>query len=886
MALNTLNTDAISFKKLSGKVHTQQNFAVTEEGISTNVQMSYSTIFANPIVKLPITDSGLTSLYSTNGIVERVKFEIDIIPDTQIAVGRSQGYRLKLPSDYNTFGELYPNFSAGTYLYSALGKLQIVPSLYGTLKPDGSTEYDPILYQTNGSTVIAKFDPINWYLDTYSGIIFIQDPPTGYDSSASRPGYVEAFLYVGEYLDDVLAPVSGESGTTASNVGGGVGVFKEKTLNDLRFRSLLGQDGVSVSATTNNIIFKFTGNTSTVTANNGLTKTGDNIYLGGELTGNTLIGAGSSNFSIVGDNSIFELLQDGPVNIISSNGVNIADALGVGLSIQSADGLGNSVIANILPNTFTIAGPASFPGLQYDTNYSANFTTRSLVDVGFLDGRYTAINGLTKTGTKFSLGGIITGNTAINSNVANTNSFSIGATTRPNSITFLAGDVTGNNSGNITINSTVTSIARTTTNPMSIVLSTAGMVVSDLASMRGLTYADNYSANFNIRSLVDKGFVTGITSTLVSTANNGLTKSGTNIHLGGNLTGNTIINAGSRIMSFQFTGGTFNISGTTGFNSIFDTTNKRYIAGNNCQVTGGSINYTFGDNNINAGTFGSVMFGESSYIDPNIGAALAVGESVWIRAYGGKAFGRGTRINTIGSFGFIGGAWIPSGTNPKTNNKVPQVGGFGAFGFYNTDSSQTDNHGANASYSAILGGVNHNIPSGSTSSVVIGGNTIKVSTGVTNTVHLPKVRIGLGNSGSLVTNNSNNDILVRNSTTGEIEIRSALTLTGSTGSSSTQNIYSSKTIISGNTTLSGSDFVVFCQSNVTSITITLPASPTNGQVYKIKDVDNALVNNITINGNGKNIDGSSTAVINTQKGGIEIVYDQTLNAWYIMNFIG
>ena len=690
MAINSTNSLAIAFNKLSGKVHTQQNFAVTEEGISTNVQMSYSTVFANPIVNLPVTDSGLTALYSSNGIVQRVKFQIDIIPDTEIAVGKSQGYRLKLPADWNANGDLFPEFVAGNYLHTALGKLQIVPSLYGALKPDGSTEYDPILYQTNGSTVIAKFDPINWYFDPYSGIIFIQDPPTGYDSSAARPGFLEAFLYVGDYLDDVLGDNStGNTGTTATNIGGAVGVFKDKVSDVLRFKSFVGLNGIAITGDTDNILVYYTGATggSNVFASNGLTKVGNNITLGGLLTGNTNINATNYAFAINYASGV----------TIHNNGV------GTNLNLISTES-----------------------------------------------------------------GGIIT------------------------------------------------------------------------------------SASTNIDILAYQ-----------------------KLH----------VTAGSGSTILDMDQNRFSITGSTGWDLIWNRQNKRFIAGDNCQATGGSINYTFGDSNVNAGVFGSVIFGELSTIDANIGAAMAVGEGVWISAYGGKAFGRGTRVNSTGGFSIVGGGWIPGSTNPKTNHKVPQTGGFSSFGFYATDGGQTDNHGALGTYSAILGGTNHNIPSNSTSSAIIGGTAIKVASGVTNTVHLPKVRIGLGTGGSLTTNNANPNLLVVNSTTGEIEIRLSSTISGGTGSS-TQNIYSAKRIVTGSTSMSGSDFVLFCNAT-TPITLTAPSSPVDGQVFKIKDASGtAETNNITINGNGKNIDGSSTVMINTNRGGIEMVYDQILDFWLVMNFIG
>lgn len=208
MALNDINKNAIAFKKSVGKGHTQETFAFTEEKYGSNVQMSLSTVFGESINPLPQTDGGLSTTGATDNIVEKVRFTVEIIPDTLVGTNQSQGYRLRLPDGYD--GVLSSIFSGGTYLYDGLGKLQIVSSLYGTLKPDGSTEYDPVLYQTDGETIIPKFDEISWILDPYSGILFVQSPPAGYDVSASRPGFVEAFLYVGKYGDEVVSEVSGE----------------------------------------------------------------------------------------------------------------------------------------------------------------------------------------------------------------------------------------------------------------------------------------------------------------------------------------------------------------------------------------------------------------------------------------------------------------------------------------------------------------------------------------------------------------------------------------------------------------------------------------------------------------------------------------------------
>lgn len=239
---------------------------------------------------------------------------------------------------------------------------------------------------------------------------------------------------------------------------------------------------------------------------NGLTLSGGVGKLGGALTENT---------SITSTNTTLDLNQDGlaPTNLLTtSTGINIADGSGSGLILQSSSGGANGALILLDDANMTFQGDAvGFGGAKYAADYSAFFDNRSLPDVGFVSSRFVAGSALTRTGTgtgpfTFSLGGTMTGNVAINSNVANTNTFSIGATTRPTSITFNAGDVVGNNHGNFAITNTTTSMARTLTNPMSIVLSSSGMVVTDLNFTKGLTYAADYSANYTTESIISKRY--------------------------------------------------------------------------------------------------------------------------------------------------------------------------------------------------------------------------------------------------------------------------------------------------------------------------------------------------------------------------------------------
>jgi hypothetical protein len=98
------------------------------------------------------------------------------------------------------------------------------------------------------------------------------------------------------------------------------------------------------------------------------------------------------------------------------------------------------------------------------------------------------------------------------------------------------------------------------------------------------------------------------------------------------------------------------------------------------------------------------------------------------------------------------------------------------------------------------------------------------------------------------------------------------------------NIYS-KTIVTGNTTLTtGSSYVILVSG---ATIITLPSAPLDGQAFKIKDASfaGALINNITIARNNKNIDGAGTnATINTDGGALELMYDVT-RGWSVLSFV-
>jgi len=202
MSIIEQNKDSITFKKLLGKVHTQESFIIQNESIPTNISMGYNTVFGEDILRNPYSGGGLIEAGSSDNIVEKLRFEVEVVPDTKIGTNQSQAYRLKIPSGYN--GVLSTTYSGGEILYESLGKLQLVSPQFGS-------EYEIELLDGN-SVTIDKFNSINWVLDYYSGIIFVQNPPAGFDLQSTRPSFVDGYLYVGKYLDEI------EFGSSITNI--------------------------------------------------------------------------------------------------------------------------------------------------------------------------------------------------------------------------------------------------------------------------------------------------------------------------------------------------------------------------------------------------------------------------------------------------------------------------------------------------------------------------------------------------------------------------------------------------------------------------------------------------------------------------------------------
>ena len=230
-----------------------------------------------------------------------------------------------------------------------------------------------------------------------------------------------------------------------------------------------------------------TGQTGALSANNGLTRAGDYISLGGALTGNTDI---TGAFALG--------LCTTTVNINPTGAVTLNAGTTVGICPTGAITINGGSTVGICPSgAITIQGSAINANTVINYNNEKVYTALSLPTAGWVTGKtstsgiQTASNGLCKVGTDVKLGGTLTATT------------------------------------------TFTSAGGTEL----------------------LQYGGCYHTNYGPRTIPDVDFVTGQTSTSgIQTANNGLTKVGTNAVLGGALTGVTDISmAGTTCLTFTDT---------------------------------------------------------------------------------------------------------------------------------------------------------------------------------------------------------------------------------------------------------------------------------------------------------------------------------------------
>ena len=327
MAITQLNQLQIAYKKLLGKSHVSPLKDSSEEAVPSFVQSPSSIVFGQTLPSgSQIPTNSPANLYQTSsgGIVELVRFELTALGDgnytptngslsgTTIdeqgdaATAGNHAYALRISGSYNARSNNPRKntglFTDGGSLTGSAGSLQLVPPAFGAL-------YSSKVYKSDGSTQIPAQDDIDWNLDYSTGVLFTQDFLAG-----TIPAFVDAFLYIGKYTNEVVADLSASlqsvAGTNAyaTMSVGGVAVIADNTTGNLTIAS--GSFG-GAATTNNNLLISASAGNDTITFSLVDSPRFTHITASGNISS-------SGNLTVTGNSTIGGTL--GVTGLLSANG--------------------------------------------------------------------------------------------------------------------------------------------------------------------------------------------------------------------------------------------------------------------------------------------------------------------------------------------------------------------------------------------------------------------------------------------------------------------------------------------------------------------------------------------------------------------------------------
>jgi hypothetical protein len=216
----------IAIKRISGKAQASTKLGVNQEAIGSNVQSAAQSVFGEAVPNNP-SRTLFTAQTNAAGkqVVQYVKFELNPITEGFFAndadeasagptTNQQHSYALRLTGSYES--ETANNFSgkgSGVFVNNSMpsgsvGKLQIVPSNLSSILGDDNP-YVPRVSASAGNR-IGPADDVDWYLDTFAGILYVQDA----DSTVASivPTSIDCFIYTGDMVDTALANGGGSGG--------------------------------------------------------------------------------------------------------------------------------------------------------------------------------------------------------------------------------------------------------------------------------------------------------------------------------------------------------------------------------------------------------------------------------------------------------------------------------------------------------------------------------------------------------------------------------------------------------------------------------------------------------------------------------------------------
>ena len=276
-----------AFKRLLGKANTSALKESYEETIPSNIQIDTSTIFGETIPQTVTTNTLYTKFSASASdpvTAEHVEFYLQSIGGTTYdantgtfgSVGFGAGdesqnsgphaYQLVLTASYETLSS-NSSKSTGYFVNNQIinagnGGIQLISPSFG---PQSGNNYGLELYTAHpddGGSRIYPTDPMDWNVDYFNGLVFIQD----YNAS-KIPTYARGFLYIGKYANNIITGIS----SSDANI-----IIKEEGSNVTTSVSSINFVGASVTATnsgsdvtvtvTDSISYSRRAVTSTITA--------------------------------------------------------------------------------------------------------------------------------------------------------------------------------------------------------------------------------------------------------------------------------------------------------------------------------------------------------------------------------------------------------------------------------------------------------------------------------------------------------------------------------------------------------------------------------------------------------------------------------------------
>lgn len=225
-------------KKLAGKAHTSNLKEIYNETIPSNVQLGTDVVFGQAIPQ-SVTTTTLYQKFSASAsdpvTVEYVEFYVESISGTSYDANTGSfgnvgfgggdesqssgphGYQLVLTSSYQASSS-FSGKGAGFYvnnqvIHESNGGLQLVNPSFG---PQTGNNYGLSIYTAHpdkGGLQIPTTSPIDWIIDYFNGVMFVQD----YNSSAT-PTYARGFIYIGKTAKTLITEASSSGGGSSITI--------------------------------------------------------------------------------------------------------------------------------------------------------------------------------------------------------------------------------------------------------------------------------------------------------------------------------------------------------------------------------------------------------------------------------------------------------------------------------------------------------------------------------------------------------------------------------------------------------------------------------------------------------------------------------------------